>query len=150
MIIAKNTAHLPICKKYIRRYCETRYHPVMLIRGNSPPILCGSSYHYETNGGRRIFHPSAYSKKGWSNMNYIPSSLRIEVGENWNILKTFPRIKNSVDYLSYMLEDCNYYVSFIDGVYNIYSEDLSKSYRGLSLSQFRSIAKRIINLIAFS
>lgn len=43
------------------------------------PILEGKSGGWYTKGGTRISHPSAYCKRGWSNMNYICSTLKIVV-----------------------------------------------------------------------
>lgn len=51
-----------------------------------PPLFVGSPGGWYTRGGRKIFYPSAYAKKGWSNMMYICSSEEIWVGERW--LKT--------------------------------------------------------------
>jgi hypothetical protein len=45
------------------------------------PKVIGQSWHYETAGGARIWHPSAYSKRGWSNMRYCHSTVRVTVGE---------------------------------------------------------------------
>jgi len=64
------------------RYNRT---PVVVIKNSdAEPRLLGESWHYRTRGGRYIYHPSAYSRIGWSNMVYCSSTLRIEVGENWN------------------------------------------------------------------
>lgn len=57
--------------------------PIKIIHGDSPPEMVGKSYHYTTKGGSVIYHPSAYSKKGWSNMIYVNSTIRVEVGDNW-------------------------------------------------------------------
>lgn len=38
-----------------------------------PKIVEAHSWYFETKGGTRIYHPSAYSKVGWSNMNYVPA-----------------------------------------------------------------------------
>lgn len=56
---------------------------VDIILGDTSPKVVGEGYHYETMGGTRIHHPSAYSKKGWSNMRYVSSSVRVEVGAKW-------------------------------------------------------------------
>ena len=41
----------------------------------------GEYAHYRTKGkGIRINHPSAYSKKGWSSMEYYPSTRRETYG----------------------------------------------------------------------
>ena len=47
------------------------------------PHSIGESWHYETRTGMRIHHPSAYAKRGWSNMIYCASSRRVIVGELW-------------------------------------------------------------------
>lgn len=47
------------------------------------PRTVGESYHYETKTGLRIWHPSAYSKRGWSSMVYCHSTRRVIVGEDW-------------------------------------------------------------------
>jgi len=135
----------------IREYCNGKFYPIELVTGNSPPTLYGVSFFYETSGGRMIYHPSAYSKKGWSNMVYVPSTRHIQVGEDWNILKEFPKLKNSVDYLCYMLYSSGYEVEYRDKMYDIYYGNSNDTkYKDLTLSQFRVIAKRIINLIIFS
>jgi len=133
----------------IRKYCNVKYYPIKLIPGDSPPVLRGRSFHYETRGGRKIYHPSAYSKRGWSNMRYVPSTICIEVGENWDVLKNFPELENSVDYLCYMLERSNCYVTYSDRRYSIYREN-SLFAENLTLLQFKSLAKRLIKLIVFS
>jgi hypothetical protein len=61
----------------------TPYPIVAIPETNAAPKLTGESWHYETRGGTRISHPSAYSKSGWSNMVYCHSTIRIEVGANW-------------------------------------------------------------------
>jgi hypothetical protein len=57
--------------------------PVEVVDGSNPPRVAGDYWHYETRGGRRIYHPTAYSKKGWSNMVYVHSTRRVEVGKDW-------------------------------------------------------------------
>lgn len=57
--------------------------PITIEDGKLSPHWEGSSFHYETKGGRHIYHPSAYSKMGWSNMKYIPSTRHIVVGKEW-------------------------------------------------------------------
>ena len=47
------------------------------------PQSVGNRWHYETKGGRMIHHPSAYSKKGFSNMVYVASTRRVIVGADW-------------------------------------------------------------------
>lgn len=60
--------------------------PVIVVDGASAPRETGESYYYETRGGKRIYHPSAYSRHGWSNMRYVPSSICVEVGRDWLIV----------------------------------------------------------------
>lgn len=60
------------------------FPPVYVVRGSmSPPTYRGRAWHYETTGGQLIRHPGAYSKKGWSSMVYMASSLCVEVGGAW-------------------------------------------------------------------
>lgn len=47
------------------------------------PRTVGDSWHYETASGARIWHPGAYSKRGWSNMRYVASTRRVIVGQDW-------------------------------------------------------------------
>lgn len=47
------------------------------------PRTVGESWHYETRTGLRIYHPSAYAKRGWSSMVYCASTRRVVVGEQW-------------------------------------------------------------------
>ena len=61
--------------------------PVIVVDGSSAPRETGESSYYETRGGERIYHPSAYSRRGWSNMCYVPSSICVEVGRDWLVSK---------------------------------------------------------------
>lgn len=63
--------------------CTGKPYPIAIVEGDDPPGTVGESWHYETKGGRRIYHPSAYSKRGWSNMVYCGSTKAIEVGRAW-------------------------------------------------------------------
>lgn len=56
---------------------------VDVIEDASAPRPKGRSGGFFTMGGTRIHHPSAYAKKGWSNMQYCCSTLRIVVGRGW-------------------------------------------------------------------
>jgi hypothetical protein len=56
---------------------------VRLIPGDSPPRVRGVYGGWQTKGGREIRYPSAYSKVGWSNMTYVCSTRRVEVGVDW-------------------------------------------------------------------
>ena len=62
---------------------ESSSCPVEFLKGNQPPRLEGEESRYETRGGQRISHPSAYSRRGWSNMIYRSSTKRIIVGLKW-------------------------------------------------------------------
>jgi hypothetical protein len=67
-----------------RLYLHDRSNrPVQIIAGNQPPKFTGESGYFCTNGGQRIYHPSAYRRKGFSNMFYCHSTLKIEVGKQW-------------------------------------------------------------------
>jgi hypothetical protein len=57
--------------------------PVRVVPGATAPKLLGEESHYETRDGSRIRHPSAYSRKGFSNMVYCRSTVRVEVGARW-------------------------------------------------------------------
>lgn len=57
--------------------------PVCVVEGAGAPQRRGSDWHYETMGGSLIYHPSAYSRLGWSNMRYVGSTRRVEVGAAW-------------------------------------------------------------------
>lgn len=72
-------------RKKIRAACgqSGTPYPIEIVDGDNPPRLVGESSGYVTRGGRKIYHPSAYSKRGWSNMVYSPSTMRIEVGQDW-------------------------------------------------------------------
>lgn len=62
------------------RACEVR-----IVDGADAPSLRGESFHWETRGGRRVYHPNAYAKRGWSNLVYVCSTYRVEVGREWLI-----------------------------------------------------------------
>lgn len=57
--------------------------PVEIIAGDAAPRMTGESWCFRTRGGTRIMYPSAYSRSGWSNMVYDPSTLSVEVGRDW-------------------------------------------------------------------
>lgn len=56
---------------------------VVVTESDTEPRLVGEGSHYKTKGGRYIAYPRAYSRVGWSNMEYYPSTLRVEVGDEW-------------------------------------------------------------------
>jgi hypothetical protein len=73
-------------RKFVRDSLDLdrNFHPPVIVKtGNKSPQLVGQKWHYETKGGRKIYHPTSYSRTGWSNMIYVPSTIRIEVGEIW-------------------------------------------------------------------
>lgn len=71
-------------RRQVRRIANADNNlPVVVVPGNAAPTRKGSSYHWETRGGTRIMHPSAYSRKGWSNIVYCGSTRRVEVGQDW-------------------------------------------------------------------
>lgn len=57
--------------------------PIEIQNTDAAPHIEGESWHYETRGGRHIYHPSAYSRRGWSNMVYYGSTRSIIVGRDW-------------------------------------------------------------------
>ena len=72
-------------KRAVRSAAGARPHvPVIVIPGSdAAPALMGERWHFTTASGRLILHPQAYSRRGWSNMHYCPSTLRVEVGDQW-------------------------------------------------------------------
>jgi hypothetical protein len=56
---------------------------VRIVPGCRSPKEVGHGWYYMTLGGRVINHPSAYAKRGWSNMTYVSATRRIEVGAAW-------------------------------------------------------------------
>ena len=58
-------------------------YPIQIVRGNKPPTKVGQSYGWETRGGKPIYHPNAYKRKGWSSMVYVSSTNAVEVGEDY-------------------------------------------------------------------
>jgi len=73
--------------KLVRAACSltgTPY-PITFEGGFAPPRLEGESYHWRTRGGRYVYHPSAYARRGWSNLVYHHSTHRIVVGAGWVI-----------------------------------------------------------------
>jgi hypothetical protein len=67
-----------------------RHVPVYVVDGSAAPVLTGEGYHYETRGGSRVYHPSAYAKRGWSNLVYCSSTISVEVGREWLAAKRIP------------------------------------------------------------
>lgn len=54
--------------------------PVIVVSGYGLTLKGKKGGHY-TKGGTPVSHPSAYAKRGWSNLIYQKSTLCIEVGE---------------------------------------------------------------------
>ena len=80
-----------------RAYVRTQVLPrnrgeyyIEIVDGNVAPRKRGDSWHYETRGGTRIDHPSAYRKSGWSNMIYCSSTRTIQVGREWLAARRIP------------------------------------------------------------
>jgi len=57
--------------------------PIKIVEGANAPSYEGEGFYHTTRGGERVRHPGAYAKKGWSNLIYVASTLRIEVGTKW-------------------------------------------------------------------
>ena len=76
----------PSERQKIRRSFGIKYTgvPVYVIPGSvQQPVLSGNKGGWYTSGGTPIVYPSAYSKKGWSNMVYKNSTRSISVGEEY-------------------------------------------------------------------
>lgn len=53
--------------------------PVVVVAGITAPRIAGESWHYRTRGGTLVHYPSAYARRGWSNLVYHASTLRVEI-----------------------------------------------------------------------
>jgi len=53
--------------------------PLILHVATVEPYTSTEGYHYETKAGVVIKHPSAYSKKGWSDMIYVGSDRGLHI-----------------------------------------------------------------------
>jgi hypothetical protein len=67
----------------IARLHPNDHPPVIVVGGALAPSERGTSAHYETTGGAWIHYPNAYGRKGRSNMHYVSSTRRVEVGAEW-------------------------------------------------------------------
>jgi len=74
----------------IKRQKRTKFRSLFNVSSHVPviedgsvdkPSIFGECGGWYTKGGIPISHPSAYSKKGWSNMLYIRSTKHILVPE---------------------------------------------------------------------
>ena len=71
-------------RRLVRSFASAENNlPVEVVDGNQEPAREGHSFGWETRGGTPIQHPSAYSKRGWSNMVYVPSTRCVVVGREW-------------------------------------------------------------------
>jgi hypothetical protein len=79
----RRAAHVPTN----RRGLEVR-----LVDGSTIPTLVTYRGGWYTRGGTPITHPSAYGKKGWSNMIYVAASDRthLTVSAVWMALHRIP------------------------------------------------------------
>jgi hypothetical protein len=57
--------------------------PVEVVDGDQAPKREGQGFGWETRGGTPIRHPSAYARKGWSNIVYVRSTRCVTVGREW-------------------------------------------------------------------
>lgn len=73
--------------KAVRKNCGAtgKSFPIVVIDGFAEPLVYGESFYYTNKMGQRIYHPSAYAKKGWSSLVYKPSTTHIKVGAGWLI-----------------------------------------------------------------
>lgn len=55
---------------------------------DEPRIVMERRWTHETKTGKPIWHPSAYSRKGWSSCIYVGRGRRIVVGRGWIIANT--------------------------------------------------------------
>jgi len=71
----------------LRRLCGVLNNQVRIVRlsGDSAPVITGERGGHFTKGGVRINNPSAYSRKGFSNMFYCSDSRVITVGTNFRV-----------------------------------------------------------------
>ena len=75
-------------KRRIRKEAKTTWRtcPIwIVINGCFTPEFKGEPGYYTNRKGERIWYPNAYKRKGWNNMSYHPSTLRVEVGWEWII-----------------------------------------------------------------
>ena len=78
-------------RTWVRKQCRAPGHyPFRVVAGSAAPSKGGESWHYETRTGMRIYHPSAYSKRGWSSMVYCSSTMEVTVGREWLAERRIP------------------------------------------------------------
>ena len=66
----------------LRKSCRVSNNrvPIVRITGDSGPTITGEPGGHFTKGGDRIAHPTAYSRRGWSNIVYACDTRVITVG----------------------------------------------------------------------
>lgn len=83
-MIALNDKSMIVARRQARQAVSAHANcRIEVVAGDTAPRLAGQGWHYQTKGGRRIDHPSAYSRKGWSSMVYVASTRRVVVGSEW-------------------------------------------------------------------
>ena len=58
--------------------------PVVVAPGVDAPRLEGEGSHHTNLSGEWVRYPSAYARRGWSSLVYVPSTLRVVVGADWH------------------------------------------------------------------
>lgn len=71
--------------------------PVEFAAGATEPHIEGEGWHFRTRGGTYVRHPSAYSRRGWSNLVYHASTRRIVVGRDWPALAMAGRPRAEIE-----------------------------------------------------
>lgn len=57
-----------------------------IVWGQKNQIVKAWHWGYVTKGGNPITHPSSYSKRGWSNMKYVPAACQVELDSSKSAL----------------------------------------------------------------
>lgn len=84
-VMMKKTSEI---RSWLRNRCVdiTSYNvhaKIVVVDGAEAPHTEGERGGWYTRGGTPIVHPGAYSRKGWSNMDYHCSTLHVVVGRGW-------------------------------------------------------------------
>jgi hypothetical protein len=84
-VVAQNLGYLADFIRAARKVAGDYSHsrPVEIVAGDAAPKEQGMGFCWRTRGGDLIRYPSAYSRKGRSNMIYCPSECRVVVGADW-------------------------------------------------------------------
>lgn len=106
--------HPKVCGA-IRKELGSRYRnlPVSIVEYGNVPKITGEAGGYFTKGGTPIRYPSAYSKTGWSNMQYICSTVSLDVPLSW--LRKF--CKNN--YYSVVIPGAEFFVTGKRAIRNV-------------------------------